>query len=174
MALLQAIPLMLIAAGCISDPMPEYGDGDGWKVAVGDTLPAFEVTLNDGQRVSPETLRGDTAVICFFNTDCPDCQRELPLIQKEYENRNPSAWKTDAPDKPDNSETSDKSGICFICIARNEEAPQIQRYWNEHFLTLPYSAQSNDTIFQLFASWGIPRIIVADPEGRIIRLLDRS
>lgn len=171
MALLPTILLMLIAAtGCISDPVPDYGDGDGWKVAVGDTLPKFEVILNDGRRVTPETLRGDTAVICFFNTDCPDCRRELPLLQQAYDKRNPRIES----DRSEQSDKPDKPGITFICIARNEEAPEIQRYWEEHGLTIPYSAQSDDSVFLLFAGWGIPRIITVAPDGRILRLLDRS
>lgn len=159
--LLPAILLTLTATGCISDPAPDYGDGDGWKVAVGDPLPEFDITLDDGRRVTPETLRGDTVVICLFNTGCPDCRRELPLLQQEYDKRN----RHTEPDKPE---------ISFICIARNEEASEIRRYWEENSLTLPYSAQSDDNVFLLFADWGIPRIIVAAPDGRIIRLLDHS
>lgn len=51
----------------------------------GDELPSFSVTLNDGTEISNESLSGKVSVIVFFNTECPDCRKELPVIQDVYE-----------------------------------------------------------------------------------------
>lgn len=43
-------------------------------------------------------------------------------------------------------------------------------YWKEQGFTLPYSAQEDRTVYELFAQTGVPRIYIVDEEG-IIRSL---
>lgn len=133
--------LLLMLASCVADPEPET-----WSLTVGDALPPFSVMTLAGETVSTESLRGSTAVICFFNTSCPDCREELPKLQKAYDVY-PS--------------------VRFICISRSEDAESVARYWSENGLTLPVSAQPDDKTYRLFASSVIPRVYVADAQGII-------
>ncbi|MEJ8750051.1 TlpA disulfide reductase family protein [Phocaeicola sp. ICN-14070] len=54
-------------------------------VEPGDVLPDFSAVLNDGSELSTQSLKGKVAVLIFFHTECPDCQKELPVIQRLYE-----------------------------------------------------------------------------------------
>lgn len=114
-------------------------------VEVGDALPDFTVTLSDGAQVSPSTLSGKVSVIVFFNTTCKDCQRELPLVQRVYE------------DEGDE--------VNFVCISREQSAVDVAAYWGAQSLTLPYSAQTDRSVYNLFASATIPRVYVTDADG---------
>lgn len=141
-AVLTAVLLPAIATGCIMDDVPDGQD----PVSAGDRLPQFSVTMDNGKTVSPQSLFGSWAVIVFFNTGCPDCRRELPEIESLYRMR------------PD---------VEVLCVAREEGAEEIAAYWAENDLTLPWSAQPDRKVFNLFAMSGIPRVFVVSAEGVI-------
>lgn len=132
--------LLVLFSGCVKDDEPRS------LVGVGDTLPHFEVTMNDGCTVSDLTLRGREAWIVFFNTGCADCRRELPRLEAVHRSR------------PE---------LTIVCIARSEDAASVAAFWRENDLTLPYSPQPDASVYHLFATSGIPRLYVADASGRI-------
>ncbi len=141
---LFALPLL---AACIYDPM-ETEEAEGTAVGPGDALPEFTVTLSDGSTLSTGNLTGTVSLIMFFSTQCPDCQEVLPEVQSLYE------------------EFGTK--VRFVLISRAEGAESIEEYWQEHDLTLHYSAQSGREVYSLFAGGGIPRIYISG-EDLIIR-----
>lgn len=131
----------MIMSGCVFEKEPE-----AFSLQVGDTVPYFSIVMNDGSTLTSRSLEGHKSVLAFFNTDCNDCRRELPVIQKAME------------DNPD---------IQFICIAREENEAQIREFWQRNNLTLPYSPQTDRKIYNLFATNIIPRIYLISPELKI-------
>ena len=142
------IALIVCISGCIGEK-----DEPEWYLQTGDALPQFEVTTIDGNKVGSADSYSAPMVIIFFNTTCTDCQRELPLMQKQYE---------------ENLKRPESEQSIFICISREEGAADVERYWNENSLTLPVSAQTDRHIYSMFASIGIPRIFYAK-NGKISR-----
>ncbi|MCM1369585.1 MAG: TlpA family protein disulfide reductase [Candidatus Amulumruptor caecigallinarius] len=139
--------MSLLFAECVTDK-----DEPGSGLGVGDAIPYFSIVMNDGSTLTSYDLLGREAVICFFNTECPDCQRELPMLQTEY----------------DKSLATPGSNMIYVCISREEDAESVDKYWREHSLTLPWSAQTDRSIYNLFADTGIPRVYRISPDGRII------
>ncbi|MCM1504121.1 MAG: TlpA family protein disulfide reductase [Muribaculum sp.] len=129
--------LALLLQGCITEK-----DDPVWSIASGDKVPDFTVSLSDGSLWSSRSADHKVKVILFFNTDCPDCRRELPKVQEAFDVL-----------------CADKAAD-FICIAREETLDEIEAYWNSAGLTLPFSPQPDRTIYSLFASSGIPRIYI--------------
>lgn len=121
--------------GCITEEEPEGAD-----LKVGDPIPAFSVTLDDGRTFGSELLRTGDGIIVFFSTECPDCRRELPGIQKLYDSLTP------------------QQQLRMACIARDEDAERIGAYWIGNGLTLPYSPQPDRSVYNLFATYTIPRL----------------
>ena len=144
------IAILACLAGCIGEE--EVAE---WHLRPGDALPRFEVTAIDGTKVGSADSYNASMVIVFFNTSCPDCRKELPIIQAQYE--------------VDQSLPEAERSI-FICISREEAAADVERYWAENNLTLPVSPQSDRRIYSLFASIGIPRIFYAK-DGLITQAL---
>lgn len=140
--------VILAFTGCVNE-----GDEPAWSLQVGDRLPEFEITLNNGDVVTTESLRGSESVIVFFNTSCVDCRRELPEIQKLY-----------------NEFLMQNRPVRFICISREEGAASVAKFWEENNLTMPYSAQTDRRVYNLFASSGIPRLYEADKNLMIIKV----
>ncbi len=113
-------------------------------VRVGDKLPAFTVVMEDGSSFNSANLGGKPLVLTFFTTTCTDCQRTLPIIQQAYESF---------------------SDVNFISISRAEEKGTIRNYWTTNGLTLPFSAQKDRKVYNLFATSRIPRIYIVTSDG---------
>ena len=138
--ILSILLIMVTAPGCINDEVEPV-----WSLQTGDRLPDFEITLDDGSSVSTEMLKGRKSVIVFFSTGCGDCRRELPVVQDYYD------------------ECKKRDSDCFfVCISREEGEASVMAYWEENGFTMPYSAQTDRSVYNLFASSGIPRRYEAD------------
>lgn len=143
LSLLCLLPLLFCS--CMTEPEPQE-----WSLPVGCPLPQFSVQTMDGRTITQADFRGRTGIIVFFNTGCSACRRELPLLQQAYEDSLAAG-----------------SDALFLCIAREETAPAIRRYWDNEGLTLPVSPQPDRRIYNLFATIGIPRIFFTDPDGHV-------
>lgn len=119
-------------------------------IHVGDSLPYFVVTTLNECTVSTDSLKGTPSLIVFFNTECSDCQQELPLLQKVYETYG--------------------NQLHFLCIARDELADPIRAFWSAHQLTMPVSPQPDRSIFELFATRTIPRVYLADANAQVTHI----
>ena len=131
-----------IMSGCIRENM-KTGD-----VKVGDTLPVFEVVMNDASIVSDASLKGNVSVLMFFHTSCPDCQQALPVVQTIYDEYL-------------------AKGVKFALVSRECSNDEIISFWEEKGLNLPYSAQNDRAVYSLFASSRIPRIYISDENGTV-------
>lgn len=135
--------MLLCVGSCIHEDLPAKAD----VVKMGQMLPDFSVTMNDGSVVTGEMLRGKVSIIIFFDTSCPDCRQLLPVLQPLYD------------------EYSDR--VHFVLISREEGEELIAQFWAQHNLTMLYSAQSNRWVYNLFANSLIPRVYISDAEGVI-------
>ena len=151
--------LLLLTAAVVFAACSMGDDDDGEVteyVKVGDRVPAFsvETVLADGSTATFSTaaLTGET-VIVLFNTSCGDCQRELPRMNDYYLQH-----------------CGDK-GFQMVAISREEGAESVAAYWKEQGLSIPYSAQTDRRIYNLFASSIIPRTYFCSADGIITQIL---
>jgi peroxiredoxin len=134
--------LVNIISGCIKE------DVTGADIKVGDMLPGFEVLMNDGSVANDAFLKGSVSIVMFFHTSCPDCQQALPGVQQIYD------------------EYASK-GVKTVLISREEGLDDVSGYWSRNGLDLPYSAQNDRKVYELFASSRIPRIYISDENGTV-------
>ena len=123
----------------------------GADLQVGDMLPDFEVVMNDGSVVSDDILREGVSVVMFFHTSCPDCQQALSRVQQIYDQYA-------------------SKGIVFALISREEPSDEIEAYFGQEGLEMPYSAQNDRRVYEQFAQTRIPRIYINE-KGGIIRYI---
>ena len=143
--------LCLVLTGCSSMSDEEEAVE---RVKVGDHVPAFTVSMTDGSSqwtFNSNQLKGET-VIVFFNTTCGDCKRDLPLLEQYYQKH------------------QEEEGFQMIAISREEEDASIAKFWKENNLTIPYSAQKDRRVYNLFATSIIPRIYFCTKEGIVTRI----
>ena len=136
------LSLIGVLSGCIHE------NNTGADVKVGESLPDFEVMMNDGSVVTESSLVGNVSVLMFFHTSCPDCQQVLPCVQSIYD------------------EYIEK-GVKFALISRECSKEEIEAYFEKNSLNLPYSAQNDRSVYNLFAKSRIPRIYISDENGTV-------
>ena len=130
--------LLLIFASLVS--CIKEGTGQQELVA-GDHLPDFVVTMSDGAQVSGKQLSSGVSCVVFFTTACPDCRNTLPHLQRLYEEYA-------------------SCGVKFALISREEGAESIAAYWDSEAFTMPYSAQDDRIVYELFAKTRVPRVYI--------------
>ena len=137
--------LFVVLIACLTGCIGEKEEPE-WYLHPGDALPNFDVMTTDGKTVSSADSYNAPMVIVFFNTTCPDCRMELPILQLQYE---------------ENQKLPEGERSIYVCISREEGPEDVERYWKENNLTLPVSAQTDRRIYSMFASIGIPRVFYA-------------
>ena len=152
--------LMTACGGCSAIDDEIGGDEviEADSLVVGDRLPEFEVTMNDGSVVRTADLLGQPSVVVLFSVDCPDCRHELPEVQKLWDRSRQG--ELTGNDKP----------LPIVLIARKNLAEDIEPFWQTAGLTMPYSPQPDRKVYSLFAPRVIPRIYISDAQG-IIRYM---
>ena len=113
----------------------------GADLDAGDMIPDFTVAVSDGTSLTGAQLRDGVSCIVFFTTICPDCRETLPHVQKLYD------------------EYAEK-GVRFAIISREDGYESVSTYWMEQGFTMPYSAQSDRTVYELFARTRVPRVYI--------------
>ena len=129
------------------------------RVKVGDRVPQFTVKTVDpvsGEEGIFSSLSfgeggGRGSCIVFFHTSCRDCQRELPRLNSYYLKHK-------------------DEGLQMVAISRAEGRESVAAFWAEHNLEIPYSAQEDRRIYELFASSVIPRVYFCSAEGIVTRM----
>lgn len=137
--------MLLSVSSCINDEADEVEE----VVTSGAMLPDFAVTMHDGSTLTGEELRRVVSVVMFFHTGCPDCRAALPRVQQLYD-------------------TYAAQGVMFALISREEEATSVAAYWEEQGFTMPYSAQTDRKVYELFARKRVPRIYISE-RGGVVR-----
>lgn len=126
------------------------------RIVVGSRVPIFSVNVVDYEGLttsfSTNRLYGET-VIVFFSTQCKDCQRELPELNDYY------------------LKHKDDNGFQMVAISRAEGEQSVADFWSANNLQIPYSAQENRKIYDLFASSVIPRVYFVSSSGIITKVL---
>lgn len=133
----------LLLSSCIQEKEAPL---TGANLRIGDKIPLFTVKMNDGSTVSDEKLYGGVSLIVFFHTSCKDCQQLLPVLQQFHESY---------------------SSYPLVCISRAEKEASIVTYWKKMGFTMPFSAQEDRMVYELFAQVGVPRLYIVDEEGII-------
>ena len=113
----------------------------GADLGVGDSVPDFTVTMNDGSQVTGASLREGVSVIVFFTTQCPDCRETLPNIQRLYQEYA-------------------SEDVKFALISREDTEENIYSFWKDNGFTMPFSAQADRRIYELFARSRVPRVYI--------------
>lgn len=145
---LYILSIMACLTSCITDVENVTDSGD--LVKIGDKLPSFVIQTSEGEEITNHSLEGKPAVIVFFSTECNDCKRELPIVQRVFD---------------DNKTTAN-----FLCISRGQTEDAVSVFWAEESLSLPYSAQSDRKVYHLFATHTIPRIYITDSKGVVRKI----
>lgn len=143
--LLLLIPFALFA---------QNEESRGYKVAIGDPCPSFELEMMDGETLTTESLKGKVVVLQFTSSWCGVCRKEMPHLEKEV-------W---LPFKEED--------FVLIGIDLKEDKKTVQEFIEKIGVTYPIGLDKDGSIFEKFTlpKAGVTRNIVLNKEGEIIFL----
>lgn len=119
------------------------------QVKEGDVAPDFVIKTLDGETRLLSELRGKVVWLNFFATWCPPCRKELPHLQKMYD------------------ELKDNENFELFVIGREHEAVELRKFKEDQDYTFPFVPDPERVIFSKYADQNIPRNFIVDKEGRI-------
>ena len=144
------LPLLLtlcvaLLTACLNDH--EEDGGSATIVNVGDRIPDFVLSGSNGEEVSTASLNGQVYILNFFDTGCPDCREELKVLQGVY----------------------DKYGlrVPVLNVPRSQTLDEVQAYWEEASLTMPFFVSRDKALYYKFATSTIPRTYVVSAGGLV-------
>lgn len=118
-------------------------------VAIGDTVPAFEVRLLDGQTLKFSSLRKRPVLVTFWATWCPPCHQEMIDLQSLYER-----YRT--------------QGLEVIAISVNTDRAQVDEYLKGRGFSYPM-AMSVPRHTEIFGPMLLPpRLFLIDADGKVV------
>ena len=136
---LLLLPVFLFV-GCIEDEKT----GSGSCLMPGDELPDFSVISVDGKTLTKSDLEEKVSLLVFFNTVCPDCREELPVIQIIYD------------------KYSGNEEFYLACVSVSEDMADIKSYWEINGLDIPCIVPENDTFAKSLGFSTIPHVFLFD------------
>ncbi|CAM3569994.1 redoxin domain-containing protein [Marinicrinis lubricantis] len=127
-----------IASGLFEEkePLPEAGK----------SVPLFELESLDGTAMDLEQFRGHPVVINFWGTFCEPCVREMPLIQKYYEE-----YKDD--------------GLVVIGVNLDEPKLRVQKFAEQVGVSFPILLDPGSTIRKRYGVVSYPTTFFIDADG---------
>jgi peroxiredoxin len=135
-------------AGTAVEPEPNIGALDDRRPIIGQPAPDFALREVDGDVVRLSELRGSVVFINFWATWCRPCKKELPEIQRIYDEKR-------------------QAGLVVLAIDEQEPADDAQRYWDDGGYTMPLLLDRGGSVFEQYRLQGLPDSVFIDREGRI-------
>jgi len=159
-----AATLLALMFGALLLAQAFQDDGDGAAVETsssgalddrapirGEPAPDFELRTIDGELLTLSDLRGSVVWVNFWATWCRPCRRELPDIQKLYEEKQASGLK--------------------VLEINYQESPGIATdYFDEVGLELPMLLDHEGSVYDQYRLQGLPDSFFVDRDGNIAQI----
>jgi len=157
-----AFSLSVLALSMLCAPNAAAQESDrGYRVAVGDPVPEFNLTDLDGRTWSSEGLKGSVYILQFTASWCGVCRKEMPHLEERV-------WQRFKDD-----------GLQLLGVDLDEPAAKIQGLVEDTGVTYPVCLDPGGTLFAevTVPKAGVTRNVVVDREGNIAfltRLFDEA
>ncbi len=117
----------------------------------GSIVPDFELTTIGGKTFQLSKQKGKTIFLNFFTLVCPNCMKELPVLEKEI-------WQ----------KYKNNPNVVILIIGREEPVNKLKKFKSKKRFTFPIAPDPERKVYSLFASQYVPRNIVIDKEGKLV------
>ena len=126
----------------------------GYKVSLGDPLPALEMSMRNGEVWTNKNLENKVVVIQFTGSWCSVCRREMPELEEKV-------WQE-----------FKKEDFLLIGVDTKEPKEKVDLFIDKMKVTYPISYDPDGKIFSDFTieGAGVTRNIVVDKNGKIVFL----
>lgn len=146
-------PISTAGHDASSSATEEAGIGalDDHRPLVGQAAPDFALRRGDGSIVKLSDLRGNVVWVNFWASWCVPCKKELPDIQKLYDEKHADGFEVLAVNWKDDRETA-------------------QRFFDSRSLSLPLLFDPAGKVYDQYRLQGLPDSFFIDRDGKIAAL----
>lgn len=156
-----AILVLWCALWCSCMPQLSAQDDRGYRVEVGDPIPAFSLTDLEGRTWNNEALLGQVYILQFTASWCSVCRKEMPHLEQRV-------WQAFKDD-----------GLVLLGVDLDEPAEKVRNLGKDTGVTYPICLDPGGTLFSAITvpKAGVTRNVVVDKQGQIAfltRLFDEA
>jgi peroxiredoxin len=142
LALVMAAPILVLAA-CASPSQTQTQ-----KVNLNKPAPDFILKDLNGNLVALSNFRGKPVYFNYWATWCPACIKEMPIIQKVYED-----WS--------------KRGLELFTVDSGESLATVQDFMQKNHYTFPVLLDTQNDVGDKYKVYYIPVSVFVDKTGNI-------
>ena len=117
------------------------------EMAIGSEAPDFTAKLNNGETFSLSDENGKVVLLNFWATWCSNCVKEMPAIEKLYE------------------EYGDQ--VVIIGVNVGEDESTVDAFIDTKNYTFPIAYDTESSISNLYPSAGIPYTVIIGKDGLV-------
>jgi peroxiredoxin len=119
------------------------------NVQAGDKSVNFILEELDGSRIELSDLRGKGVFLNFWGTYCPECVKEMPLMEEMYQ-------------------VYSNEGIELIAINAGETELSVQRFVKRFNLSFPVVIDKGKDVYDAYGVNPLPSTVLIDEYGDIV------
>lgn len=119
---------------------------------VGDKAPDFTLTDLNGQRQQLSEYRGQGVFVNFWGTWCKPCEKEFPLMEKQYQN-----YKD--------------QGVQILAVNIAQSDYEVKQYAEQKSLTFPIVIDKNKSVMEAYNIRPLPTTMLINPDGKIVKII---
>ena len=138
------LPTPTLAAQTFA-PTVAPGATPGPIVAIGQPAPPLKVTLTDGSLLDTADYAGQPLWVNFMATWCPQCQDELPLMER---------YQSDYGD-----------AMTILVVDTGEEGESVQAFMNSLNIDLPVGVDEDGSAQAAWGTYALPVHVFIDASG---------
>ena len=117
------------------------------EMAIGSEAPDFTAKLNNGETFTLSDKKGQVILLNFWATWCSNCVKEMPAIEKLYE------------------EYGDQIVIVGVNVGEDEDT--IDTFIEAKNYSFPVACDTESNISNLYPSAGIPYTVIVGKDGLV-------
>lgn len=121
-------------------------------VTQGELAPAIDLMTTTGEPFSLQALRGKHVVLNFWASWCPPCRKEMPAMQRYYD------------------EYAKKHNVEVVAVnlkAREQSDERLHTFIEQYQLTLPMPLDVDGDVEERYRILTIPTTFIIDAQGRV-------
>ena len=147
------LPALMLAVWTLYSPAEAMGQtaDRGYRIQVGDPVPAFALTDLEGNTWSNEDLMGSVYILQFTASWCGVCRKEMPHLEERVWQR----FKAD--------------GVQLLGVDLDEPPAKVQGLVDDTGVTYPICLDEGGDLFHRITvpKAGVTRNVVVDRQGNI-------
>lgn len=122
------------------------------RAQAGRPAPDFQLTLNNGQKVTLASYRGKVVLLNFWASWCPPCVQETPALE---------ALAQEFPDHK----------VVVLGVSIDEDPVAYETFLSDYHITYPTARDPSQNLMHRYGTQQIPETYVIAPDGTVTRKL---